>query len=93
MGWIQEPTPMEEDNAACVYASRVEHMTQNHRHIDLTDSWIKEKVADGTCIIIKVDSINKNSDVGTKRVGQSLFNALTHSLVDRICNIHKYQNN
>ena len=83
MGWIQEPTPIEEDNAACVYASRVEHMTKNLRHIDLTDNWIKEKVKDGTCIIVKVDSVNNNSDIGTKRVGQSLFNALTHPLVDR----------
>jgi hypothetical protein len=50
-------------------------MTRNLRHIDLTDSWIKEKVADGTCVLVKVDSVNNNSDLGTKRVSQSLFNA------------------
>ena len=83
MGWIQGPTRIEEDNAACVYASNATHMTRNLRHIDLTDSWIKEKVADGTCVLVKVDSVNNNSDLGTKRVSQSLFNALTHPLVDR----------
>ena len=83
MGWIQGPTHIEEDNAACVYASNVPHMTRNLRHLELTDSWIKEKVADGTCVLVKVDSVNNNSDIGTKRVPQSLFNALTHKLVDR----------
>ena len=42
-------------NAACVYASKATHMTRTLRHIDLTDSWIKEKVADGTCVLVKVD--------------------------------------
>jgi hypothetical protein len=64
-------------------ASHATHMTHNLRHIDLTDSWIKAKVADGTCVLVKVDSVNNNSDLGTKRVSQSLFNALTHPLVDR----------
>ena len=58
-------------------------MTRNLRHIDLTDSLSKEKVADGTCVLVKFDSVNNNSDLGTKRVSQSLFNALTHPLVDR----------
>jgi hypothetical protein len=83
MGWKQDPTRIEEDNAACVFASKSTHMTRNLRHLDLADSWIKSKVADGSCLLIKVDSKNNNSDIGTKRVSQSLFNALTHSLVDR----------
>jgi hypothetical protein len=58
-------------------------MTRNLRHLKLTDSWTKEKVADGTCILVKVDSVNNNSDIGTRRGPQSLFNALTHKLVDR----------
>ena len=83
MGWTQDPTHIEEDNAACVFASKSTHMTRNLRHLDLADSWIKSKVADGSCLLIKIDSKNNNSDIGTKRVCQSLFNALTHSLVDR----------
>lgn len=83
IGWTQDPTHIEEDNAACVFASKSTHMTRNLRHLDLGDSWIKSKVADGSCLLIKIDSKNNNSDIGTKRVSQSLFNALTHSLVDR----------
>ena len=78
MGWIQGPARIEEDSAACVYASNATQMTRNLRHIDLTDSWIKEKGTDGTCVLVKVDSVNNKSDIGTKRVSQSLFNALTH---------------
>jgi hypothetical protein len=83
MGWIQEPTKIEEDNSACVAASNVTHMTRNLRHLDLTENWLKEKVADKTCVLVKVESRLNNSDIGTKRVGHSLFNALTHDLVDR----------
>jgi hypothetical protein len=83
MGWIQDPTPIEEDNAACVFASNVEHMTRNLKHIELTDSWIKIKVKDKTCLLVKIGTENNNADIGTKRVSQSLFNALTHKLVDK----------
>jgi hypothetical protein len=83
MGWTQDPTIIEEDNAACVFASNALHMTRGLRHLDLTESWIKEKVADKTCILLKVESKNNNSDIGTKRVPLSLFNTLTYQLVDR----------
>ena len=77
------PNHIEEENATCVFASKSTHMTRNLRHLDLADSWIESKVADGFCLLIKIDSKNNHSDIGTKRVSQSLFNALTHSLVDR----------
>ena len=31
IGWTQEPTKIEEDNQACVYASESKHMTRNLR--------------------------------------------------------------
>ena len=40
-------------------------------------------VADGTCIIEKVDSKENNSDIGTKRVPKHTFDYLTHNLIDR----------
>ena len=83
MGWLQRPTVIEEDNQACVYASEAKHMTRNLRHLDLAQLWFKEKVADGTCIIKKVDSKENNSDIGTKRVPKQIFDYLTHNLIDR----------
>jgi hypothetical protein len=83
MGWIQDPTVIEEDNSACVFASQSLHFTRNLRHLDLTECWIKEKVADKTCVIIKVESKHNNSDIGTKRVPLNVFNTLTYPLVDR----------
>ena len=79
MGWIQQPTIIQEDNQACVYASEAKHMTRNLRHLELAQLWFKEKVADGTCIIEKVDS----KDRGTKRVPKLIFEYLTHKLVDK----------
>ena len=83
MGWKQEPTVIEEDNSACVYASNNMHMTRNLRHLDLAQMWIKEKVADKTCILVKVDSKENNSDIGTKRVTLPIFQKLTSTIVDR----------
>ena len=56
-----------EDNQACVYASESKHVTRNLRHLDLAQLRFKEKVADGTCFIVKVDSKENKSDIGTKR--------------------------
>lgn len=68
MGWTQLPTPIEEDNQACVYHAKATHMTRNLRHLDLTENWVKAKVADGTCVVVKVASADNNSDISTKRV-------------------------
>ena len=51
MGWTQLPTIIEEDNKACVDASILPHMIRNLRHLELTENFLKEKYADGTCIL------------------------------------------
>ena len=84
--WKQGPTVIEEDNQACVYASEAKHMSRNLRHLDLAQLWFKEKVADETCIIEKVDSKENNSDVGTKRVPKHIFDYLNNNLVYSVTN-------
>ena len=83
IGWKQGPTVIEEDNQACIYASEAKHMTRNLCHLDLAQVSCKEKVADGTCIIEKVDSKGNNSDIGTKRVPKHTFDYHTYDLIDR----------
>ena len=83
MGWTQNQTRIEEDNQACVYHSKATHMTRNLRHLDLSESYIKDKVADGSVIVVKIDSADNNSDIGTKRVTLPIFNKLTSQIIDR----------
>ena len=83
IGWKQGHAVIEENNQTCVYASKAKHMIRNLRHLDLAQLWFKEKVADGTCIIEKVDSKENTSDIGTKRVPKHTYDYLTHNLVDR----------
>ena len=83
MGWTRAPTVIEEDNSAGVDASNHTHMTKNLRHIDLSENYFKDKVADGTCVIVKIPSGENNSDIDTKRVPLPLFEYLTHRLVDK----------
>ena len=70
---------IQKDNQACVY-DKAKHMTRNLCHLELAQLWFQEKVADGTCIIEKVDSKKKSSDIGTKRVPKFIFEYLTHKL-------------
>ena len=83
MGWAQSTTVIEEDNSACVAAAAVTHITRGLRHLSLAEYYLKEKSADGTCIVVKVKSEDNNSDIGTKRVPLPLFNKLTYNLVDK----------
>ena len=83
MGWKQAPTVIEEDNKACVDASLVPHMTRGLRHLEIAENFLKEKFADGTCILKKIDSKNNNSDIGTKRLPFPIFDYLTYPLMDR----------
>ena len=68
MGWLQAPTRIEEDNKACVDASIITHITRGLRHLDITENFLEEKYADGTCVLVKIASSDNNSDIGTKRV-------------------------
>lgn len=83
MGWKQKTTIIEEDNKACVDASKILQMTRNLRHLDISEHWFKEKTNEGVCAIVKIDSAQNNSDIGTKRVPEKLFNYLTDSILDR----------
>jgi hypothetical protein len=65
MGWKHYATAIEEDNSACVAAAQVSH---NTRHLDLAEHYLKEKILDGTCLVVKVASADNNADMGTKRV-------------------------
>ena len=58
-------------------------MTRNLRHLDLTENWVKEKVADGTCVVIKLISSDNNSDIDTKRVSLPIFNKLLYQIIDQ----------
>ena len=83
MGWKQNTTVIEEDNKACVDASKILQMTRNLRHLEITENWFKEQTDKGVCKIIKIDSAQNNSDIGTKRVNQKVFDYLTNSILDR----------
>ena len=83
MGWVQQTTVIEEDNKACVDASKILQMTRNLRHLEIMENWFKEQTDKGVCKIIKIDSAQNNSDIGTKRVNQKVFDYLTNSILDR----------
>jgi hypothetical protein len=84
MGWKQEATVIEEDNSACVAASQTLQITRGLRHLPLAENWLKEKVHDKTCIIVKVPTQDNNADIGTKRLDHGTFNKLTSQIVDRV---------
>ena len=82
MGFPQDPTIIEEDNQACVYASQVPHLTRGMKHLDLAEMLIKEKVENNEIKLLKVASGDNTSDLGTKRLALPLFTRLTHRIID-----------
>ena len=89
MGWLQVPTRLEEDNKACVDASIISHMTRGLRHLEITENFLEEKHADGTCVLVKIASSDNNSDIGTKRVTKQVFEKLTNEIVDKSLRVIK----
>ena len=73
MGWTRNPTVIEEDNSACATSSQVTRVKRGLRLFDLAPAWIKETVADGTCIVVKVAFEDRYADGGPKRLLSSLF--------------------
>ena len=92
MGWTQTPTVIEEDNKACVDASVATHMTRGLRHLDLTENFLKEKYADGTCVLV-ISSAENSSDLDTKRVTKQIFDKLTNEIIDKSLRVLKARNN
>ena len=43
MGFPQDPTIIEEDNQACVYAFQVPHLTRGMKHLALAEMLTKKK--------------------------------------------------
>ena len=64
------------------------HFFIHIRHLDISQNWFKEKTNEGVCKIVKIDSAQNNSDIGTKRAPQKVFDYLTDSILDRN---HKYK--
>ena len=74
---FQDALIIEEDNQACVYASKILLMTRGMRHLDLAELLIKGKVDAKEIKLLKVASADNTSDLGTKRLAFLLFNKLT----------------
>ena len=83
-GVPQDTTIIEEDNQACVYASKVPHMTRGMKHLELAEMLIKIKVEEKVINLIKVASLDNTSDLGTKRLALPLFNKLTSRIIDKL---------
>ena len=89
IGWLQVPTTVEEDNKACVDVFIISYMTWGLRHFEISENLLKEKYADGTCVLVKIASFDNNSDIGMNRVTKQVFEKLTNEIVDKSLRIIK----
>ena len=88
MGFPQDAKIIEVDKQACVYASKIPHMTREMRHLDLAEFLIKEKVDAKEIKLLKVASADNTSDLGTKRLALPLFNKLTSRIIDKTLRVN-----
>ena len=54
MRFPQDATIIEEDNQACVYGSKIPHLTRRMKYLDLAEMLVKEKVESNEIKSLKV---------------------------------------
>ena len=82
-----ETVPIYEDNKGAVDLAGNPVYHKRVKHIDIRYHAIREKVADGTVIVLKIPTRANFADVHTKAVSQVVFNTLSPFIVCKIENI------
>ena len=79
-----ETVPIYEDNKSAVDLAGNPVYHKRVKHIDIRYHAIREKVADGTVIILKIPTRANFADVHTKAVSKVVFDTLSPFIVSRI---------
>ena len=79
-----ETVPIYEDNKGAVDLAGNPVYHKRVKHIDIRYHAIREKVADGTVIILKIPTRASFADVHTKSVTKLVFDTLPHFIITKI---------
>ena len=81
---IDKPVPIFIDNKGAVDLSGNPMYHKRTKHIDIRYHFIREKVGDGTVIILKISTKSNLADVHTKSVTKEIFLRLTPYIISKI---------
>ena len=84
LGIETETVPIYEDNKGAVDLAGNPVYHKRVKHIDIRYHAIREKVADGTVIILKIPTRANFADVHTKAVSKVVFDTLSPFIVSRV---------
>eukprot|EP00961_Rhodomonas_salina_P189770 2560250-Rhodomonas_salina.1 len=75
MGFDQHgPTPVAEDNVACIFMSKSSAMFNKGKHIDVRVYWLREFVQDGIMELFHVSTHDQAADCLTKSLPSEALN-------------------
>ena len=84
LGIETETVPIYEDNKGAVDLAGNSVYHKRVKHIDIRYHAIREKVAVGTVIVLKIPTRANFADVHTKTVSKVMFDSLSPFIVSRI---------
>ena len=84
LGIETETVPIYEDNKGAVDLAGNPVYHKRVKHIDIRYHAIREKIADGTVIVLKIPTRANFADVHTKAVSKAVFDTLSPFIVSRI---------
>ena len=68
-----KPLTIFEDNQACIHLSRNPVSHRSTKHIEVRYHFVRERTADGTIKLVKVDTKENPSDILTKSTRKGVF--------------------
>ncbi len=71
-----DPTPLFEDNSACITICESNRISDRIKHIDVKYFYIRELVAIGRIVLLKIHTSNQLADLLTKPLARILFHKL-----------------
>ena len=68
-----KPLTIFEDNLGCIYLSRNPVNHKSNKHVEIRYHFVREKVADGTLKLVKIDTKENTADIHTKATTTATF--------------------
>jgi hypothetical protein len=77
------PTPMWEDNEACIAVAYSDRISDNIKHFDVRLHMCRDLIRDGRIAIYKIHTSNQLADILTKALACPTFRKLTSLILSR----------
>ena len=84
MGFTQGPIQIFDDSNVCISMTTSDTITAAHKALKTRYHWLRERAADGTIKLLKINTEDQRADHFTKPLGPRLFNDHTRFIMGEV---------